>query len=341
MSKISIYDTPIISSINPEKNLNDAISFLANSRGSISVSSKISKLIYDPSNILLNTIISDIFKKFLKENKLNLFFFADLSTKTSIPEILLYNYINIDVFQLKDKFKHAYDALKSFPEYHNRIIYNITDIISANNTKLDSSILHQIVVRDLLSRSYYNFDRDWLTPSILYYLTKFYAISISSNFGRIYNLNYKDQMIIATIFSIYFLQQCHSEKGINPLISRMDFLSKFINIKDIVDLIKDEHGDKDLSFTDLISVIKIALPQRLSDINQKTIYSLGRNFNINQIMSLISLDYPPYWCYNVLLAISGIKSNLYHTLKKLNLMNDLVKFGTEIKSSKQFMDSIF
>lgn len=341
MSKINIYETDLMKAIDSKSYLKKMTSFLAHSRGTISISDKISSLIYNPSNILLNTIISDLFKLFLKENKIRLFSFIDLSSKKDIPEILLFNYINIDVLQLKHKFDSDYNVLKSFPEYNDRIIYNITDIISSNNTKIDGGILQQTIIRDLLSRSYFNFDENWLTPSILYYLTKFYAIPMSSNLGRIYNLNYQDQMMIATIFAIFFLQHCQKKPGINPIIGRMDFLNRFINIKDITDVIEKEYKNKDLTFEDVASIIKILLPQRLSSLNAKSIYTLGRNANLNQVTSLISTEYPPYWCYNVLLAISGIKSNLYHTLKKLNMLNDLTKFGVEIRKSNQLISSVF
>jgi len=341
MSKVNIYSTDLMKSIDMNTYIKKMVNFLINSRGSISVSDKILNLINDPSNILLNNIISDMYKKLLNDHKTGIISYIDLSKKQDIPEGFSFSYWNIDVLQLKDTFNKHYSVLKSFPEFNDRIIYNITDIISSNNTKIDSNKLHQTVIRDLLSRSYYNFDKSWLSSSIIYYLTKFYSISLSSSFSRIYNLDYQDQMIIAAVFSIYFTQKCADSSEINPIMNRMDFLTKFINIKDITNYIEEKYKNKELTLSDVADIIKDIMPERLSKINVKSIYSLGRNFNLNQIVALISLEYPPYWCFNILLAMSGVKSNLYHTLKKLNLMNDLVKFSKEISSSNQLIKSIF
>lgn len=336
---VSIFETDIFKSIDIKSYVKNMTEFIVTNRGTFSINDKIREgLKAEP---MLKTIISDLYKIIANENKLNVFSFMDFTNKNSIPEGFLFTYWDLDVFQIKDFMKDQHRILSSFPEVNDKILYNITNVIGARQDRItDISKFQQTVVRDFLSRSYFETKDSWLSPNIIYYLTKFYSIVLSTNISKSYNLPYNEQMFIATVLAIFFLQKCHSKSSANPLLNRLDFLSRNINIKEVVNAVEKECGNKELSISDVCTVIRKNGSSRLNSFSERSLFTLGRSTNPNQLISLISLEYPPYWFFSVLLAMSGMKTNLYHSFKNLNLKNDAIAFTREISSSRQIANSV-
>lgn len=335
----SIFETDIFKSIAIENYIKHMTEFIVNNRGIFSINDKIKdNLRVEP---MLKTIISDIYKTIVSEDKLPVFSFIDFTNKTSIPEGFLFTYWNLDVSQIKSFMKNQYDILSSLHETNNKILYNISNIIGARENKItDVSKFQQTVIRDFLSRSYHETKDNWLTPNILYYLVKFYSIIISTNISRSYNIPYNEQMFIACVLAIFFLQKCHDKSTSNPLLNRLDFISKSVVIREVLNKIDENYHNKELSVADVCTIIRKNGSSRLSSFTERSLFSLIRSTNPNQLISLVSLEYPPYWFFSVLLALSGMKTNLYHSFKNLNLKNDVISFTRELNSSKVIANSV-
>ena len=260
--------------------------------------------------------------------------------------MLYWKYMNADYVSIKHSYPSLANAISSLPEYHNRILYNLSDIIDKDQTKiLNVTEFQKTVIRDLCSRSYSNFNDMWLTGDLLISLTDFYSMTISFNISKLYNFSYSEQLFLAIIFSYYFLTKCIKDKSEKiRFMNNLSYIGNKSTIVSVVNLIQDiieEHKFNDIeNQQQLLTVIQEISPKRIKSLDVKVFNTLYRNFNYNQIISLISVDYLGYWLYNVLTAISGDKSNLYFILKKINAFKNVVVFADKLLKSPIFYKTI-
>ena len=81
-------------------------------------------------------------------------------------------------------------------------------------------------------------------------------------------------------------------------------------------------------------------PARMGNFTLSTFYSMYANLTSNQVMSLLALEFPPYWCFLIVSAISGDKTSIYHTLKTLNLKRDAILFQNDLLKTNTFIKSL-
>jgi hypothetical protein len=319
--------------------------FIIENRDEITINHERKVELLNGISTLSKTPISDVFNNY-KDKIIDMFSLIDLSSTSNIPDLLFWKHFNTDVKIVKQLDKNIYNSLCTFREYQDKVIYNITDILSTDKTKIanNHSIL-KIISRDLCSRSYFNYSEMWLTGKLLRELCALYSMSISATISRIYNFDYQEQAFIATIFAYYFSLKCIKDNDdVKSFVISMTELGDRMVIRTTLSRIDEnleEDGIELNNQTNLIKVLKGLSPKRIDNMTVKVFNTIGRNFNLDQISSIISLEYPPYWLYNVLCAISGDKSNLAFTFKRLNTMKKAIEFGKSLVSDKAFRDSIF
>jgi len=343
MTKLSISETTIAKQSNVRDYAKDVRKFLIENVAYITLNHDIETGLLNLQDTLVKSVISELYQQAIREDKLGIFTLLNLNKVDKIPSWFLISWLDIDTLELRDIDKSSYDVLSSIPQYKDKILVDITSYISKRTGKIsDIPNFHARLVRDMLSRSYHLANRMWLSPTILYSLTKFYSMIISNKIGRTYNLTYQEQHVVATILAVYFTNRCTDiDEVINPVMYKMDFLQKVVDTKSIFKAIKDKRS-KAAEF-DLQSVVDTIIdlgPSRMNKFTLSTFYSMNANLSSNQLMSLIALDYPPYWCYLILDALSGAKSSIYHTIKSLNMRKEVNRLQVEIIKTKTFINSL-
>ncbi|CAK9254167.1 unnamed protein product [Sphagnum jensenii] len=199
--------TSVRSTINT-KQLQELITFIAQNRqfkmDVISVRNMLA------ARSLTSGSIGTVFNRALELHKETLFSFLRIPPSTvSTPEVVTYNHVTFDLKQLQSVVDpNLLLLLKSVPEFSNTILLNATTLLKRSGEPIDVMSLQYTVVRDLLSRSYYdNKTVVWLTPSLLRYLCRFYNMSMSASISVVYNLTFTEQQTVATVFSLYFMQR--------------------------------------------------------------------------------------------------------------------------------------
>jgi hypothetical protein len=205
--------------------------------------------------------------------------------------------------------------------------------------------VQSLFVKGLLVRSYYN-SIDWLTPSLIKYLSKSYSMTISTNIARNYNLDYNDQQIISTILTTYFHTKCYGDtrgdfpvtiKDCTELGSRIDIVDRLETMKEYL------NGDTDMTIESICELIRKMGPERMNTFDTRMFYTINQRLGSDHVSTLMSLEYPPYWAHEVLLALSGIKSGLYIAMKNQmrgKLIKEGEEFGDTLTRTSKFMDSI-
>lgn len=346
MEPINIFRTSISGIYGVETQFPTISKFLLENRSDIRIQEE-DKTEILKTKVLSTTPISRIFDNMLSTRKEHIFALLNIPSGVSTPELFTMNHILVDVKQLEDVDSRNYRTISTFPEYKDKLIVNLTPFLKKKiqNAVTDMGAIQELLVKGLLVRSYYD-SKNWLTPALIKYLSKSYSMTISSNIARIYNLNYNEQMTVATILTAYFQLLCFSDRTKNEfpvsikdcsyLGNRIDIVERLENIKEKLD------GDvESFDVNKMCEVISQLGPDRMSKFNTRVFYTSNQRLGNDHVSTLMSLEYPPYWAHQVLLALSGVKSGLYMAMKKQGkLVREGKDFSDTLARTSSFLDSI-
>lgn len=340
--KTTLEDTYIAQTSKIDDYARNARKFLIDNVHQITFSDDEERKIINTRDSMMHTPMSDLYQQASVEEKLSAIRLLVLDKIDKIPSYFLISWLDIDTLTLRQTDKQSADVLNSITEYRDKILVDVTSYYSDKKRAItDTSSFYGRIVRNLLCRSYHTSQRLWLSPNIIYLLAKFYAIILSTKIGKIYNLNYKEQMVAATALTVYFVNKCSDQdEVIDPMMGKMDFVRKNIDTKPIYEFIEEKYTNASYDLEGVIQTILEFSPSRISNFTKSTFYSMNAHLTSNQMISLIALEYPPYWCYLILSALSGDKSNLFHSIRSLNLKSDAVSFQVDLLKSSSFIRSL-
>ena len=293
-------------------------------------------------DLMTRTLMSDLYQQAIDEYKTDIFKPLILDKIDKVPSWFLISWLDIDTLELRNTDKSSAEILNSISEYRDKILVDITPYYSQKRRAItDTTSYYSRMIRAMLNRSYVTSERMWLTPNLIYMLTKFYVMILSSKIGRIYNLTYQEQFIAATALAVFFVNKCTEDTHtVNPMMGKMDFLRRNVDTAPIYEYIEEHYTVVSYDLEAVVKVITEFGPSRLSNFNHSTLYSMNATLTSNQIISLIALEFPPYFCHLIISALSGDKSSIYHTLKSLNMRKDTLEFQAELMKTRSFIRSL-
>jgi hypothetical protein len=338
----SIFDVFSVKQTVNNPQLTELINFLMDNRD-VRLDHDITKQITsrDP---LIKPGISHIFRRAVMSGKDNIFSFCNIPMNTNAPEIVTYDYVSFDFAQLAGKHANLYKDTTFIPGFKDTVFYNVSSVIKTNNEPSDINQFQAKCVLSMLSRSYYNSGvLPWLTPTIIRFLCRSYNMSIGTAISSSYGLTYAEMQIIKTILSFYFLKCVASVHEAEVLIktSKLD-LGPTNEIQDVVNKIKELLGDKyeNISFDDMCYCIQNCGIGRLSGVNRKWMVQRLKSLGPDMFTTSIALEYPPYFCYLLLLAEAGKKIGMFNILMKTDLKREVNEFIDNIIKSPSFISTI-
>ncbi len=334
--------TYIGASSNIDTHANNARKFLLDNVNRITFNNDEETKLLNTHDPMVRTLMSELYQQALLEKKLSMFKLIILDRVDKVPSGFLISWLDIDTLILRDTDKATADVLNSFSEFRDKILVDVTQFYSEKRKMItDTTSLYERLVRAMLRRSYHKSGRMWLTPNIIYYLTKFYAIILSTKIGKIYNLTYQEQFVAATALAVFFVNSCSdTHEIINPVMGKMDFLKRQVDTEPIYNHIREKYTAETYDLKAVIETIVELGPSRMSSFNFSTFLQMNLSLTSNQLISLVSLEYPPYWCQLIIAALSGDKSSMYHNLKTLNLKRDTIEFQNELLRTSSFIRSL-
>lgn len=355
-SRISIFDTLTTRTTIPEAQLTEMINFLIFNR-TFKMGANETKALTSVRP-LTSTVIGSLFTKAIELRKETLFGFINIpKTVKSIPEILTYTHVTFDMKQLNTAgHKDLYETISKVPEFANNICFNVTPMLRDTGVPTDALSFQSLFVRDLLSRSYFdNKSAMWLTPSLIRYMCRFYNMSLSTAIGSVYNLTWKEQQAVATVFSLFFLQQVSDTATADAFIRSQKLgLGSAQEVSDILARVKDvlsadagtpsltstSGGYEALTLDSACAAINGLGIGRLESVNRKFLFTRMRNIGPDVLTSSMALEYPPYFAYLILIVLSGRMTSLTTTLKRNDLQKDGLEFQSDFVKSHSFIPAL-
>ncbi len=295
---------------------------------------------------LTATPMGTLFTRALELHKETLFSFMRIPLNAGpAPEVITYSHVTFDLKQLATPTDRAfYDVVQKLPGFADSIFLNVTSLLRRSGEPIDTLGLQSSIVRDLLSRSYYDSTSVlWLTPPLINYLCRFYNMSLAATIAGVFNLSYQEQQAVATIFSLYFLQCVSDTETAEQLVRTMKLgLANLPEINDIITRVKDTLGPQyaQMSLEGACMAVNALGLNRLAGVNRGFLYTRLKNIGPDALTSTLALEYPPYWCYLVLATMSGRKMGLTNTFKRNDLQREATSFADNLLHTQTFLPSL-
>lgn len=317
--------------------LQEFIMFLAQNRN-IVLNEKMTKIVYQ-SRALSRNPISETFDRMVSSNVSSIFALIYVPSKTIIPEMLEYRHVVFDMLQVKDVNTGLYDVVSRLPEFNNKIILNVTDIVHpVTGVVSDTSKLQTMMVRGLMSRMFYmnqSMSNPWAPMPVISFAAQVFSTVVSNIIAQDFNLSYGEQQIVSMILTYYMLNiNIDDIKAISSQMSRRKDYNDSLSLNSVIGMIRSEFEGQ-LRLQDLQQAMNmIDIPRLKDSIDLRYLYTKIQRLGNDPLIISTALEYPPVWVTMILSALSMTKSGLSIYMKKshLNAGSDCDQFIKSIQN---------
>lgn len=291
--------------------------------------------------MILQSPLAQIFERILNTGCLNNFAALNIPNKgSSLPELLTTTNITLDIRQAETS-----NIGQALPEIRDRCLVNVSGTLKMNRQSggFDvnaTDLFQQLLVRGHLCMSYYD-QENWLNAALTEFIVRSYSMILSNLISRYHDLSLMDQMLVAGVFALFYCQKMSPEKGNitdPPLFNRCTFVGNRNDLENIKAICK-EVAPQGLTLSKVAEVISHHAPSRMDKFSVSEINILCGNLGPDAITSMIALEYPPYWLYELILAFSGTKIPLVYQLNNQKLMQEgRSKFLSQLLTHQALFD---
>lgn len=331
MSRTSIFELPSVKRLIGQQQLSVLAKYLVQNRDYVIPTAENNRYFHEKP--IVTTPISHVFSRFAEDGNIaDLFSLINVPTGAieGVPEVLTFTGVTIDTRQIDAVAPHVAAALKSQQNVNGRIILNTTQMVRANGTFSDITGFQNTVVRDILCRSFYSNKRPtWLTPSLSQFVCKVYSMSLATSVAQWYDLDYRTQCALLVLFAHFYLaKMCPADVATGSLVGKY----RYFGIPDAgiaentIGLISATLNKPQMdTLEDLFAVVAQLGVSRIR--LDRNILRTRVKFFTDKMMQTIALEYPPYFAYIILLAVSGVKTGLYFKMKDFKLLQPGTEFA--------------
>lgn len=261
------------------------------------------------------------------------------------PEIVDYQFLTFDTAQIAASTPALKQVLNGIPELSDKLVLDITSNYSRSADRITNLPNFQAMcVRDLLSRSYFTGPHGtWLTATLTQFLCKVYIISLGDCIAQWANLPNDISSLVRVILGYYFQSRVSSAHDARAIL-RSDPRAFGIFEPAIVDqafgVTHDVLGKDTIdSLDEALHIISSLGIDRLK-VDKRLLLSRLRSYGSDPFVVRIALEYPPYWAYMVLMAVSGYGKVMSNKLKSSRLWEESRKFSDELARSAMFIPAL-
>lgn len=278
-----------------------------------------------PVRTILKTPMAEMFDRLVATEQLNNFAAFYTPEKESLPELLTATNITLDLKQ----FDNATNVLQHLPLINNKILVNLTSVLKKDRVTGVYSVgaidnFQNLFVRGQLVAAY-NDVENWIIPPVQEFVIRSYSMTISAIISRYYNLSVTEQMSLALYFALFISQLLtpdHADQVAPPILFRCTTLGNTKQIQEVVDICTDA-SKEGLTILKLCELIAQNGPEKIRKFDHTALNAMCDGLGPDLITSRIALEYPPYWVYILILALSGTaKIPLIYHLNSQRLMNE-------------------
>lgn len=276
-----------------------------------------------PIRSILRSPIGECFNRIINSD--GLINFASLyipSKSVGVPEALSTPSLTMDIAQMPNA-----ASVRSIPELRDKVIVNITPAVRPDRatgglTATSIDTFQAMYVRGQLVMSY-NDEDTWLPALSADYLVKTYSMILSGLISRYYSLSLIETMRVAGIFALHFCQLLsEDEKDPNPpLFSHCSYIGSRADLANMAKAY-ESISKTGLNLSKCVELINNLGVDRMNNFTLDALMAMSCNLGPDLITSEIALEYPPYWAYILILALSGNKIQMIYQLNNHKLTQE-------------------
>lgn len=297
------------------------------------------------SRAVTNTAVAALAVRAVELDKDRVVACVRLPTHTPHPEVLTYRHMCFDSVQMAAVNPALSQALASLPAYRERCVLNVTPYLTSLGEVTDLTLFQGLVARDLLARSYFRSEQSWLAPSLIQYLSRVYSMSLAAPAAAMFHLSPLESSLLTAVMALYFLQRCTRwDQAEALLISGARGLGLGLSPQQLTDLLRviraELGGAASMSFDDMCRLGGTLTAPRV-DLSRRLLYQRFASYGTDLQTLAIALEYPPYWAYLVLLALSGKRlGGLPDAMKRNGTWRDGATFAADLARSSGFFPTV-
>lgn len=349
MGRQNIYTTASVASVAPESMLNDLVEFIIANRQNILPLQKKAEAF--KTRFSGHTVISEIVQRLTSLGKDQAYSLIRIPSKTTVlREVVDMTFLPFDLLQIKEVASSYSKTLSLIPELNDKIIVNITDLTRANGEFSDVTQFQWRIVRDFLSRSFYNSTANvWISPALTRYVAKVYSMTIGGDLARKFDLSPMVKSFIQSIFCLYFVGKMTSTANAPVfvkshirnlgLVDSQDIVQTFAFVEDVLGHAAPENLEEVFQVIARYGDAKLSSDEgpRLS---RAVLNVMFQSLFSESHVSAIALEYPPYFLFLILLALSNIRIGLSIRMKSMHLIPEGKDVMDQVLKSPLFTNGI-
>jgi hypothetical protein len=327
MGRDNIYKTLSVASVMPSGLIQDLIDFLIQNRSYVYSNDK--RLDAFKTRFSGHSLLTDIVNRLTVLRKDQSYSLIRFPSKTvALREAVDMTFVPIDLLQMKEIVPSSSKSLSLFSDLDDKLVINVTDITRASGELSDVTQFQYRIVRDFLSRSFYLSDGNvWMSPTLVRYVAKVYSMTMGGQLARQFSLAPAVQTFVQTVFCAFFVAKMTTPE-VGPDFMRVHArhlgLHNLPEINQIIAFMHDTLGHPmPLSIEEVCQVIDAYDHTQLktgttSRINRPVLNMRFSSLFPENHVSVIALEYPPYFLFMILLVLSNVRIGLSFSMKNMN-----------------------
>lgn len=335
MTHHTIYELMSVQALMPPAQLRDLELFLVQNRAYLLSSAKKAEAFRTRHSG--QTLMDDLITRLVAQGADQMFALLQLPTKAfALREVIDFNFVPFDLQQIAQTLSAETKSVALLPELHNKMVINITDITKASGEFSDLGQFHDRVVRDFLSRHYAtDTAQAWISPRLVRYVAKVYSMTIGGRLARTLNLSAQQQAFVQTVFALFYVGQM-TKKGLAAdfVKDHMRYLGvpAIVDVTQILAFVEDQLAKSaPETLEDVCQVlgaygIRPVNGTETSRVNRAVLNVAMASLYQDSHVSMIALEYPPYFLFLILLVLSHQRIGLSFSMKQMSVTTE----GTEV-----------
>ena len=320
--KRKIFDTSKAEFTGLKQYIPRALNYVVNNRNNVLSVEELTSLI-NPIRTILKSPMAEIFDRMVAAKVLNNFTTLYVPGKDSdIPELLASSVCTVDFKEIDHN-----KVLRGLSELEDKVVVNITNCLRRDKVgtlyidAIDN--LQNQYVRGQLVAAYNDID-DWIDIYSAEFCMKSYSMILSNIISRYFNLSLMETFKVRTVLALFMAQMIYNDDDFKhpPLVMRATWGD--LSTREVMEIVNEVTEDQTKQFTieSVCKVLATHISDKMDKFNPRVFYNLFANLGTDVIQTGFALEYPPYWIYMLLQALSGTKYMMMYQLTQQRLIND-------------------
>lgn len=339
--KRKFFDTSFAQSAGLKTQIPRVLKFIVSNQNTALSEAELVALI-QPIRTILKTPMAEFFDRILATGSLyNFVAISAVNQQIDIPELVSTSSITLDLKEID-----THGSLRSLRDFTDKVLVDTTATLRQDHSYGNYYVNAVDTFQSLFVRGQmiaaYNDVPVWITPYVAEYILKTYSMILSGIITRYYNLSLPEMMKVGMFCAYFFAQRLFDTlPGTTPdAFFKCTWLGGQNELREFAAQYGATEFNHDIELTELAEILSKNINARMNSFNANVLFTMCGSLGPDVLSSRIALEYPPYWLFTLLQALSGAKIPMIYQLNNQRLTQDgRTKFLNQLMSANTLFSS--